>query len=309
MYQEGNIFEATRLVNWRIARARLGSGVSELEASAVEKHPKTFMLLFLATLVPAIKLLGLQGIPWTKAWAGIYLCSFVVLAIVRALAPEGWRDSPPPAAPPKSNRSFQEKLLGIIRIVLLVVAGAVHAFVSCWALIKVRHDEIFKGPLDQLLIMSPIPFIMALIIPCVLAAYSPWLMYYHFMGSDLTLTSIRYTTDSHEFGSYIWMPIVATGLLISGVLSLHLQFNHIIFDLTYVVTFIILCFGLLFLLFTIMSVLSRKVPFLSFLKFNDGDYRALLVFPFFNFIVALLYYRYAYDPTGTVKPLWTEELG
>ncbi|OBT53115.1 hypothetical protein VE04_08446 [Pseudogymnoascus sp. 24MN13] len=99
IYQEGSIYEAARLVNWRIARARLGSGVLELEASAVEKHPKTFIFLFLATLLPAVKYLGMQGLHWTKVWAGIYICSYVVLAIVRALAPKGWRKWPPQIAP------------------------------------------------------------------------------------------------------------------------------------------------------------------------------------------------------------------
>ncbi|OBT53637.1 hypothetical protein VE04_06306 [Pseudogymnoascus sp. 24MN13] len=112
-YQEGSISEAARLVNWRIARSRLGSGESELEASAVEKHPWTFTILFLAALVPAIKFLGLQGLFWTRVWAGIYLCSYIVLAIVRALASKGWRDRPPAASLAKVP-SLHEKLLGIL---------------------------------------------------------------------------------------------------------------------------------------------------------------------------------------------------
>ncbi|OBT68258.1 hypothetical protein VE03_02336 [Pseudogymnoascus sp. 23342-1-I1] len=155
-YQEKSIFEAARLVNWRIARTRLGSGVIKLEASTVEKHPWAFIILFIAALVPAVKVLGLQGLPWTKVWAGIYLCSFFVLAIVRALAPKGWHDSPPPIAPPGDKPSFQENLLGIIRIVLLVVAGAVHASVSCWALICVRrqYEEIYEASSDRMLLIG-----------------------------------------------------------------------------------------------------------------------------------------------------------
>lgn len=40
-----------------------------------------------------------------------------------------------------------------------------------------------------------------------------------------------------------------------------------------------LCFGLICWVFTFMSVISESVPFLSFLKFDDGNHKAFLVFP------------------------------
>lgn len=312
MYQEGNIFEATRLVNWRITRARLGNGVSELEASAVEKHPKTFLLLFVVTLVQAVKVLGLQGLPWTRVWAGIYLCSYVVLAIVRALAPKGWRDRPPRVAPLGENPSFQEKMLGTIRIVLLAVASAVHASVSCWALIYVQRQY---DPTEILLLGW---LVLSTWMSMASIVGLPFLIYDHFSGVGITRISIRSLRLNHGLASHIWMPAVASVFLLvciaysiigSIILGLEDRFLPIYLEFSYGVTSITLCFGLLFLLLTIMSILSKKVPLLGFLKFNDGDYKALLVFPFFNFIVALLYYRYAYDPSGTVKPLWTEALG
>lgn len=317
MYQEGNIFEAARLVNWSIARARLGNGVSGLEVSAAEKHPKTFLILFVVTLVQAVKVLGLQGLPWTRVWAGIYLCSYVVLAIVRALAPKGWRDRPPWVTPLGENPSFQkkrqEKRLGTIRTVLLVVGSAVHASVSCWALTYVQrqYEDINEGSdLMSIILFGREYFstyVSTMLIFCI-----PYLMYDHCRVVGITRISIGSLKFNHEFDS-IWVPIMASILILFGVLSLMVgldpEFTVKYLQCFHGVTSIALCFGLLFLLFTIMSVLSKKVPFLGFLKFNDGDYRALLIFPFFNFIVAFLYYRYAYDPIGTVKSLWTEELG
>lgn len=311
-YQEGSICEAARLVNWRIARTRLGSGESKLEASAVEKHPWTFTILFLATLVPAIKFLGLQGLFWTRVWAGIYLCSYIVLAIVRALASKGWRDRPP-VAPLAKVPSFHEKLLGIVRIVLLVVAGAVHASVSYWALICAQRqfEEIYMWPSHLMVGLKFVQLGLTMVMAPLLIRAPLFPLYFYFMGVDLTWRSITAAPKVHH--KFDWIPTAAAILLGSIHISLMMGFGYpnaiIYLDIVSGVWPITLCFGLLFLLFTILSILSNKVPFLNFLKIDDGDYKALLVFPFLNFILALLYYRVVYDPTGTAKPSWTEELG
>lgn len=322
-YQEGSIFEAARLVNWRIARARLGNEVSGLEASAVEKHPWTFIILFLATLVPAIKLLGLHGLPWTKVWTNMYLCSFVVLAIVRALAPKGWRNTPPPQfARLAEVPSFHEQLLGISRIVLWVVASAVHATVACWALTHVQHEYDDEGGL-----FLTARLIFFLTTSGLLVLSISLLLHFHFMGTDRSEILLYFLTlpmAGQRNAAIAWyplflklephifiLPITAGAFCVAYALKAQLEDTSVTiltifsaggFSLT-------MCFGLLFLLFTIMSVIFESVPFLSFLKFNDGNYKALLVFPFFNFLVAFLYYCFVYDPTGTAKPSWTENLG
>ena len=321
-------------MNWRIARARLGRRVSELEANAMEKHPLIFSILFLVTLSQAIKFLGLQGLPWTKVWAGIYLCSYVVLAIVRALASKDWLDRPPRVAPLGENALFKEKLLGIIRIVLLVVASAVHVSVSCWALSYTQYqyrwvyEESF-GWIFAIIDASRIIFFLCIAVS--LITLLPWVLFLYLMGGNLTWISFReqivqrYIIDFENEQNYMGlrrendhflmlelMPVAVAVLLSCILYSLSWVFGNLFMTILMIIdggSTLTLCFSLLFLLFTIMSAISKRVGFLSFLKFDDGDYKALLVFPFFNFLVALLYYRYVYDPTGTVKPSWTESLG
>lgn len=310
--------------------------MSELEASAVEKHPLIFSILFLVTLLPAIKFLGLQGLPWTKVWAGIYLCSYVVLAIVRALASKDWRDRPPRVAPLGENTLFTEKLLGIIRIVLLVVASLVHASVSCWALsMDYEYGWIDEGSSDLQIfgIIQMQSFILMNTSFLGLLFLLPWVLYFHFIGINLTWISItEQITQRFIIGFllrvgetnvitvkilfFYFLKVLLYVFIHSAVMFCILYFLFVPAPLTTISTIIFkggsnltLFFGLLFLLFTIMSAISKRVGFLSFLKFDDGDYKALLAFPFLNFLVALLYYRYLYDPTGTVKPSWTENLG
>jgi hypothetical protein len=88
LHRTHNIRQAAKLVHFRRARCRLSR---EPEESGGEKHPKTFFILFVVTLLQAIKLFGCQGIRWTQVLAGIYLGSYVVLAIIWFLVPENER--------------------------------------------------------------------------------------------------------------------------------------------------------------------------------------------------------------------------
>ena len=38
-------------------------------------------------------------------------------------------------------------------------------------------------------------------------------------------------------------------------------------------------------------------------------HRLMIFFGLVNMVLSILYYRFRYDPTGTVKPLWAEKLG
>ncbi|KAE9373605.1 hypothetical protein N431DRAFT_535076, partial [Stipitochalara longipes BDJ] len=109
--QGHNLHQAARLANWRRARYRLGAETTSLEESAVEKHPKTFLILFIVTLLQAIKILGLEGLFWIKVWAGCYFCSYVVLAVVQILAPENWRDELPPTLAVGEKPSLGERII------------------------------------------------------------------------------------------------------------------------------------------------------------------------------------------------------
>lgn len=310
MYQEGNIYEAARLVNWRIARARLGSGVSELEASPAEQHPVAFWFWFLATLFQAIKLLGMQGVPWTKVWVAFYLCSYIILAIVRSMASKDWRDRPPRVSPLGETHLFQEKVLGITRIVLLVAAIIVHISVSWWALSPKldKYGEKYNGSSSVVLDLFSLFWILYFMVTTILlVSWLPWVLYRHLIGMNIRLHIGEPDFTSASVLQLI--PILGFAFLFYILLSEPINQVFAVFTIIEGGSTLMLYFGVLFLLFTVISFISKRVSFLSFLKFDDGDYKGLLVFPFLNFLVALHYYRNVYDPTGTAKPSWTEQLG
>ncbi|KAH8585696.1 hypothetical protein B0O99DRAFT_603095 [Bisporella sp. PMI_857] len=66
---------------WRIhqRRAREQSGGHSdndewtIEKTPAEKHPKTFLILFITSLLQGVKIFGMTGLPWTQVWAGMYL--------------------------------------------------------------------------------------------------------------------------------------------------------------------------------------------------------------------------------------------
>jgi hypothetical protein len=68
LYQGHNIRQAARHINWRQAKIRLGSEITTLEGSAGEKHPKTFLILFIVTFLQAIKFLGRKAYFGRKYW-------------------------------------------------------------------------------------------------------------------------------------------------------------------------------------------------------------------------------------------------
>jgi hypothetical protein len=61
LYQGYNLRQAAWRSNWKRARIRLGRDITILEESAVEKHPTAFLVLFIATVLQTIKILGFQG--------------------------------------------------------------------------------------------------------------------------------------------------------------------------------------------------------------------------------------------------------
>ena len=122
-----HIRDAALRVNWNRARRRLGTDVTQLVEIAGEKHPKTFAILLVATLLQAIKLWGCHGIFWTHVLAGIYLSSYLVLVGVGYLAPSNWRDY-------RSIRDdVRRESFDVVRGIFQYLAIASHAPLWIWA--------------------------------------------------------------------------------------------------------------------------------------------------------------------------------
>ncbi|KAN0110977.1 hypothetical protein V8E51_007364 [Hyaloscypha variabilis] len=171
-------------VNWQRARSRLGQDVTELEDSPAEKHPIPFGILFIATLLQAIKLFGMQGLPWTTVWAGLYLFSYVVLAMIGFLAPKDWRDSPP------------EMVIETPTGPLLYGSLGVHFICCCWVLDRVIGFVPDGEPASRGMSAAAFgPYVVYMIlITLTMAAvvFAPWMLYQVFLW--LTARGHRWNT-------------------------------------------------------------------------------------------------------------------
>jgi len=54
---------------------------------------------------------------------------------------------------------------------------------------------------------------------------------------------------------------------------------------------------------------QENVPFAKKLRPFVKRKGMLVIFACWNFLEAFLYYRFRFDPQGTVKPAWTDHLG
>lgn len=73
--------------------------------------------------------------------------------------------------------------------------------------------------------------------------------------------------------------------------------------------FLMLCFGVLVFFLDISSTIFKRVHCLRWPTPDPDVPRMVIVFPFLNFFIAFLYYRFAYDSRGTFQPAWTGNLG
>ena len=196
-------------MNWARARSRLGQDVTTLEDSPAEKHPIPFGILFIATLLQVIKLFGMQGVPWTNVWAGSYLSSYAVLAMVGFLALKDWRDFPPEMVieMPRGRPTWW-KLENLSKALLYSSLG-VHFICCCWVLDRVIGFVPEDKPASRWMSIAafgPYAVYMILIILIMgVVTFAPWMLYQAF----LWLTSI-------DFISSTIRPLTARFVLLRG---------------------------------------------------------------------------------------------
>ncbi len=313
---------AALLVNWQRARHRLGEDVEELEDIPAEKHPWGFVILLVAAVLQAAKIIGFKGVFWTKAWAAVYLSSYVVIAVVGFLAPKDWRDSPPESRP--SRRSYLN--LEELSKVLLWAALGGH-FVCCsWIL-----DRIIVGESTQL--RSPIWYALGpLIVQTIMSAWFtmmlaalitsvPFLLLVWLAG----IVSQIYGGITGNFSRPVRIVLITLFILViigwgSLFTYIHLKFIDLLPKLSILEASIFSAFArgsinlLLYigLFWLIKGFLARLAMWIALLRrFNRlaNSHGYLVVFACWNFVQALLYYRLRYDSTGTIKPSWTDNLG
>ena len=320
--------QAALLVNWQRTRHRLGEDVEELEDIPAEKHPWGFVILLVAAVLQAAKIIGFKGVFWTKAWAVVYLSSYVVIAGVGFLAPKDWRDRPPAELGP-SRRSYLT--FEALSQVLLWAALGVHFVFCSWIL-----DRIIVGESTPL----RIPFLYAFVPIFVQVITSVWLATIlaglissapsFFLSWLMTLFDID--IDVYQWGESTWntRPVVMVGLMsliFLGGIGWFCSFTYLVtrfsvifweIDVFNASVFLALARGSInLLLYTglfwltkgFLALLTVWIPLLRRFNRLANSHGYLVVFACWNFVQALLYYRLRYDSKGTIKPPWTDNLG
>jgi hypothetical protein len=242
-----------------------------------DQHPRAQTVVFILGVLPqAIKLFGMCGIPWTQACGGLYLSSFLVIAGVGALARRAERDTDADTSWPRA--ALVERIMKVWDFASFWIVAVVQAGVwlwCVWVLLLPVWDMEVKAPVLYLILLTPVfcIFLIIAVVPTQLALLSVLVTFV----IPTTLGKIAYFAFSASLvGLYIYrMP----------------DFVGFVIRVRY------LSFSVYVLLAAFFA--AKVVP----------HHRLMIFFGLVNLVLSILYYRFQYDPTGTVKPLWAGKLG
>jgi len=245
-----------------------------------DQHPRAHIVLFVLGVLPqAIKLFGMRGIPWTQACGGLYLSSYLVIAGVGALARRAERDTD--ADTSWRRAALDELMMEVWDVPSFWVVAWVQAGMWVWCvralLLPVWDMEAKVFVLYFILSLPKYPvlgFMLGLLnVLCFFSVFATPVI-------PTTLGKIAYFAFSASLG---------VGLCIYGVPDF--QVEDLLFWMDY----------LLFSVYVLLAAFfaTKVVP----------HHRLMIFFGLLNLVLSVLYYRFRYDPTGTVKPLWAEKLG
>jgi hypothetical protein len=146
---------------WTIS-ARYAGVEDEVEALCTLKKTSCLRWLWfiLGTLGPAAKLKAVEGLPWTQAWGGMYLGSFLVFELLvvlsmlsgRALSNRGVQSLR--RALPLNEFDEAEQTMKVIDVGLYVTAATANSVILIWAVVDLwvvraqvnpYQDELVQG--------------------------------------------------------------------------------------------------------------------------------------------------------------------
>jgi hypothetical protein len=247
------------------------------------QHPRAHTVVFVLGVLPqAVKLFGMRGIPWTQVWGGLYFSSFLVIAGVGALARFGGNDN----LTVRAKATLGERKMKTIR--LAVVVG--HVGMWYW-LVYILLDSVPAKP-----VMST-PGAFGLMFLLVLKVFGSVLLFALsvFLLMLLVVFSIFFAVRGFLRLFAISLPpdpIINCALFVImplGWLGLE-HFKFIFLNERY---------GTLMVPWMLAALVIAIAP----------PYILMIFFALVNLVLSILYYRFRYDQTGTVKSPWADKLG
>ena len=301
---------ARAVLYWRFH----GEGVEPEEEAKIEQGWFRALVFVLGALPQMIKVIGLQGVPWTQTLCSAYLAPFVVVELLVYLAGKDRDDFDHAIVQP----NYVEKLAKFSR--------NLGGLVQTWLWIYILADVL------QVLIPSPSDATDANGVNRVVAAFVPILVMTHTLILLLTICgclSVMITLDPlirRTLKTTSNSPWIVTCLAMAPgtiwhwykIVTLHEIAAADVYSLVAPGCWIwsIILISILGMQFALISIItSHRMPHtivasrLSFMPSNWPSVFEPLFFFFVNAASLLLYYLYLYEPQGTVKPAWTEWLG
>ncbi|CAN9174632.1 unnamed protein product [Alternaria alternata] len=245
------------------------------------KSAKARWIVFIFCVVQSVKLFAFGGIIWSKVWAAMYLCSFIMTELL-VVFPRKWIAIQTNLSRDDMPRDHGVRSIPYISTFLSAIFTLYFTTSAASSIFEVGLLQC-AGPI--LIIFGGIPFAIA-------AAYS---------------YTVR--ADPREF-----LPSYLYTLLVLFVPTLFLlawlqrdpnslpQWTTIILEM------------IMILVWSLLSLRWASVTFEPVIKKSREDTRRLEAvlakyFFCFNLVTAVLYFRYSYQSTGTIKPPWTDIFG
>lgn len=318
------------------------SGVCESSGEGLQSVEKTgavrALLFCLGTLPQIVKLMALSGIPWTKAWAGMYLGSLLIIELLALVAEK--QDEDAQTASTRYNSSLF-RYLSTIKRVLGISSIAIHLLWGIWAYqqilskpINLPDEDDFEDPLFypsyfwKLCFVSIMFSLLSVVVACLLFIPSAKFGNIGSLVCYGTFTFICITTTVFvvsNFTQIVFSPI-------SPLDSLDCYYGMVI--TRYFLLFML--FGSIWVSIILLSWPSKHIQshvlFLepdsldpskdcgrlaltsSVIRFSTRSghlFESVAACAFFvgTFILSIAWYSICYEHIGTHKPEWANFLG
>jgi len=243
----------------------------------------------LGVLPQAIKLFSMRGIPWTQACGGLYLSSFFVVAGVGVLAS---------CAPGGTRSALDERTLGVTLEQLGVIRTNRWVWPGRRSRVRAALDE---NTLGDFLGLVGVVTQLGIWVGC------SWVLL-HPVWTTYQLSAPLFTEMMTWLLILIWIFLVfgvvksltdAISSFVSDTFAVHLLAGLVVilgpmFTILYSTDVTAILLGVFIAIFTILRV---------------SPYYRMVSFGLANLAFSILYYRFRYDPIGTIKSPWADYLG
>jgi len=294
-----------------------------------------WLFFVFGTAGPAIKLMAMEGILWTKAWGAMFLTSFLVVEILVVLSWIYESHEPRPEAqesriPPKTKGRLR-----IIDMILLVLSSLFYAIVLFWAAIDV-YCGLHPPPFEVLLTPpgTRFPPTKIFFVPTILGFHVFSLLYIVMIVLCIQIYPTDYlllnpNRRSWKFQLVVWLAprfCVLVVLGIYGPAHLNPHPKQVLLSSLYSWIFIIILSLPCLAIWIFLGMYAEAWPRFSRSVFitwkvkkkkeaNGTDWNPRLATPLnfamflYTTMLTVIWYCYRYNPEGTVNRGWTGVFG